>query len=65
MGNTLLAYVGPETVIPLTSALAAIFGVLLICWNYVKAFVGRAVRLVFSGKGPATETESPSQTASG
>jgi len=59
MGNILLAYVGPETVVPLASALAAIFGVLLIGWNYVKAFVSGAVRLLFRGKRPKPDTESP------
>lgn len=55
--NLLLAYVGPETVVPLTSALAAIFGVILICWNHVKALAGRAVRLLCRGSEPAAEPE--------
>ncbi len=31
-----LAYIGPETIVPLTSALAAIAGVLMLCWNSVR-----------------------------
>lgn len=61
MRFALLAYVGPETVIPLTSALAAVFGVLLICWNYVKAFLGRAARLLLRRQEPAAEAESSPQ----
>ena len=61
LGNTLLAYIGPETVVPLASAMAAVLGALLICWNYVKAFLGRAVRPLFRDKESPAETESPAQ----
>ena len=35
----LLAYVGPETIVPLGSLLAAIGGVALMFWSYVRAAV--------------------------
>lgn len=34
-----LLYVGPDLILPLTSALAAIAGVLLMFWNRVMGFV--------------------------
>ncbi len=41
-----ILYVGPETILPLTSALAAIVGVLLMVWHRVVGIVGRAWRFV-------------------
>ena len=35
-------YVGPETILPLTSALAAIVGVLLLVWHRVVELVRKA-----------------------
>jgi hypothetical protein len=40
-------YVGPDLIMPLTSALAAIVGVLLMFWNRVTGFVRAAWRLIF------------------
>ena len=34
--NCILAYVGPETVLPLASVLAAVCGFFLIIWNRVR-----------------------------
>jgi hypothetical protein len=36
MPNCILAYVGPETMLPLASVLAAICGFLLLVWSRVK-----------------------------
>jgi len=36
-----LLYVGPDQILPLTSFLSAIIGVLLIFWRYVVGFVQR------------------------
>lgn len=36
-----ILYVGPETLLPLTSALAAIVGVVLIVWRQLVAFLSR------------------------
>jgi hypothetical protein len=57
MPNILFAYVGPETVVPVASALAAIGGVLLMCWTHVKAFVGGCIRFVLRRKARSVETE--------
>jgi hypothetical protein len=48
----LLAYVGPETIVPLGSLLAAIGGVALVFWNYVRAaaqWCARCVRRALAG----------------
>lgn len=39
-----LAYVGPDQILPLTSVLGAIVGVLLIFWRYVVALFRRVVQ---------------------
>jgi hypothetical protein len=57
MREILFAYVGPETVVPVASALAAIGGVVLMCWAQVKAVVGRCIRFVLRRKGSSVETE--------
>jgi hypothetical protein len=38
-------YIGPETILPLTSALAAIAGVLLIVWRQALALVRKIWRI--------------------
>jgi hypothetical protein len=44
---TLLAlYVGPDQILPLTSLLGAIVGILLIFWRYVVALAGRVWRFL-------------------
>jgi len=40
-----ILYVGPETLLPLTSALAAIVGVVLIVWRQLVAFLSRVWRI--------------------
>lgn len=39
-------YIGPDVFLPLTSALAAIMGVLLLFWQKVTALVGRLWRMI-------------------
>jgi hypothetical protein len=41
-----ILYIGPETLLPLTSALAAIVGFLLMAWNRVFAFVSKVRRFL-------------------
>jgi len=41
---TLLAYIGPETVLPIGSALAAIGGVAMIFWNSLRRAAARCFR---------------------
>jgi hypothetical protein len=44
----ILAYVGPETILPVTSALAAAGGVLMLFWGQIRRFftwaLGRIIR---------------------
>lgn len=56
MRSLLLAYVGPETVVPVTSALAAIGGALLMGWSYVKAFLRYCFRSVLGRGATVQET---------
>jgi len=39
-------YIGPETILPLTSAIAAVFGFLLIFWQRFVALVQRLWRFI-------------------
>jgi hypothetical protein len=39
-------YIGPETILPLTSALAAVVGVLLIVWRQALAIARKLWRLI-------------------
>lgn len=45
--TSLLAYLGPETVLPLTSFLAAIVGVVLVCWRYLLVGMKKIVSVIF------------------
>jgi hypothetical protein len=40
-------YVGPDQILPLTSFLGAIFGILLIFWRYVVSLAGRVWQFLF------------------
>jgi hypothetical protein len=41
-----MLYIGPESILPLTSAIAAIFGFLLIFWQRFVALVKKLWRLI-------------------
>jgi hypothetical protein len=41
-----MLYIGPESILPLTSAIAAIFGFLLIFWQRFVALVQKLWRLI-------------------
>jgi hypothetical protein len=41
-----LAYIGPETALPVASALAAIAGVCLTFWRYIRMMLARCWRFV-------------------
>ena len=63
--TTIFSYVGPETTLPVASALAAIIGVLLICWRFLIRVSVTAARFVFRKQGPPAPaadagSESPS-----
>jgi hypothetical protein len=52
MCSQILAYIGPETVLPATSLLAALGGLLLAFGSSVSAAVARAFRFVFRLPAP-------------
>jgi len=52
----LLGYIGPDVFLPLTSALAAIGGVLLMFWHKIAGFVARLFGRPGSKHAPPTET---------
>jgi hypothetical protein len=42
----LWGYIGPDTILPATSILAAVGGILLAFWNYVAGAAVKAVRFI-------------------
>ena len=54
INSGILAYVGPETVLPVASVLAGIVGVILTCGRYLKHTVAGWWRTLF-GRKPAKE----------
>ena len=55
----LLGYIGPDVFLPLTSALAAVGGVLLMFWHKIAGFVGR---LFGRGGSQSAPPAGPSKT---
>lgn len=49
-------YIGPDVFLPITSALAAMAGVLLVFWHRIAGFVGR---LFGRGSGKSTPPDPP------
>ena len=61
MFNLMLAYVGPETVLPVTSALAAIGGAFMLFGGWIKnVCFGGIRRLLRRGAEEVEATEKPS-----
>ena len=56
----MLAYVGPESVAPIASIIAAILGALLIGWRWIVARVKSVIRFVFRLPPPEPEVETTS-----
>lgn len=56
---SLWAYIGPETALPLASALAAVVGVLLMFWNFIWRLLKKSFQLLFGKKGAALGTGAP------
>jgi hypothetical protein len=50
-----LLYLGPETMMPLVSLLAALIGIILIFWRYIFSFIKKIFKI--KGKPSATEQE--------
>jgi hypothetical protein len=47
---TLLGYIGPETMLPLASVLAAIMGFILMFWRYIFRLIRRMFGAIFCRK---------------
>ena len=48
LGTFVLLYVGPDQILPLTSVLGALIGLLLIFWHRAVAVVRRVWQLLFN-----------------
>ncbi len=58
MNRLILAYLGPETALPIASALAAIVGVFLCFWRWIVRGIAWVFRAAFpKRKTPETPTE--------
>lgn len=57
--NILLAYVGPETILPFTTVIAAISGFVMLFWNTLRVTALRILR-----RTPREETEECADEAS-
>lgn len=60
MGNTeiiLLAYIGPETMLPLASVLAAVTGFILMFWKYIFRLIRRMFGAIFCRKQKRVDAE--------
>ena len=59
-----VAYLGPDTMLPVASTIGAIIGAVLICWRWILATLGSAFRFV-TGRGrrsPESQEESTCPT---
>ena len=48
-----LLYAGPDQLLPLASVLGGVIGILLIFWQRVKAFIGRALSAMIQKVRPS------------
>ena len=55
--SLLLAYIGPETIVPLTSVLAVMGGVLLCGWHWVCGVCQRCCRALFGKRDESLPPE--------
>lgn len=59
----ILLYLGPETIVPLGSALAAIVGILLIFWRFIAGFIRNGFyKITGRTLNEPTVEENPQQT---
>lgn len=54
----IMFYLGPNTVMPLASALAAVVGVVLIFWRYIYSSIRGATRLLTRSRAHAASSGS-------
>jgi hypothetical protein len=59
--SLVLLYVGPDQILPLTSALGAILGVLLMFWHRLKVLPRKAWRGLFARRAEPAEPATPEQ----
>ncbi|MCC6420219.1 MAG: hypothetical protein IT429_18445 [Gemmataceae bacterium] len=57
--QSVLAYIGPETILPATSILAAVGGIVLAFWQSIAGAVVRAFRFVCGIPAPAPVSNAP------
>jgi hypothetical protein len=62
LGTPVLLYLGPETIMPITSVLAAAVGVILIFWRHVTITVRSSFRRLFNRKPVYSDPESSPDT---
>jgi hypothetical protein len=55
----LLGYIGPETMLPLASVLAAVMGFILMFWRYIFRLIRRMIGVIFRRKQKNIDTERP------
>jgi hypothetical protein len=53
LGFNVWGYIGPETILPATSILAAVCGFILAFWNYLVGAVVKMVRCIFRRPSPS------------
>jgi hypothetical protein len=58
IGSVIVSYLGPNTVLPLASVLAAGIGVVLMFWRYILAIGRRGFRTVFKRSEASSATVS-------
>ena len=53
----LLAYIGPETIVPLTSLLAVVGGVMMCGWHWIRATCKRCAKAMFGKRDDSAAGE--------
>lgn len=59
--NLVVLYIGPDQMLPLTSALGAVFGVVLIFWHRLRALVSRVRRALFARRAEPMQPSTDDQ----
>lgn len=50
----LVGYFGPETLMPLASAIVAVGGAVLVCWRYIMSFFRKVWSWIVPGSGESS-----------
>jgi hypothetical protein len=62
INTPVLLYLGPETIMPITSVLAAVVGVVLIFWRHLTITVRSSFRRLFNRKPVYSDPDSSPDT---